>query len=1709
MKRKPAQGAPWRSAWNWILLWAFVFGLVFAWSAEASPRRPLPTEREPSKVLSFTPLGSVANNVVFEIEFQNEIAERSEVGKTLGIDDFPFAVTPEIQAEGKWVDQRRFSASLLAPLDMATVYTATVKEGLKTLKGRDVKGENYVFRTEPLKLLSVRAVGTRNGEADVQLDFNMPVSPSRLRGFLSIDNPHSSYSSSYRLFYGAPSKTLHATVSIGNSGEPVNLNVNVAKGLTGETGTLGLEGSITCNLTVEPVLRIENIYAEQPWEEIRVYVETNLSVRFDEDVARFIQVEPEVPFSVYSHYEGVFFIQGAFKPRERFVFTFKKGLPARNGTILEEDQSRSVIMPDLHPSIQFPAPGMFLSPAGGGRVPVELVNVQKLKLNLWRLYENNIPYVMRGESTYFQRDLARRVASKEFRLSLPLNEKTRRSIALDDLLSSDRGGSANRGLFLLTLSDGNGYNNDYDYDWRERSQVVNLSDMGAVARLWEDGILMWVNTLSTLEPVEGAEVRVYSYANQLLAEGRTGADGVWYLQRDAVWEKEQGASPYLATISKGQDVTFVKLTQGLLSQATFDTAGRPWLREGYDAAIFSARDIYRTGEEASFKAVVRNHDLSTPETFPVLFVVRDPLGRTAKRGTELLSEEGGALFGLNLPDNALTGVWNISLFIPGGEDRSLASMSFSVEDFAPPRIEVHLSTDAERLSPGQETSFGISARYLFGADGAGLKWEALWSAQEGVFAPKQSQWAPYAFKDETREFSYVADEIESDNLNAAGEGEFELTLPDGWKVPVIDVSVVGRVMEEGGRWVSDRKVLPFHPFPWILGLAKPEGKLAVGKDLTFRVAALTPEEEPADPGELTATLYRVRWNYNLVTLDGHTRWQGSEEFSKIESKTVSLSNGVGNVAFRPPQWGTYVVRVQDGNDEASASVRFYSDDPDYAAVGSQLLDRVEIELDKELYKVGDVAKATLRVPFKGLTLFSVEGREPIERKIVKVDKADTVVEFTVTEKMLPNAWCAAWLIRPVTENEAWSSHRAIGVEALKVDTGEFRLGMALEAPEKIEPATKLPVTLTLTDAQGRPAKGEVALALVDDAVLNLTHFEVPDLLDHFLGKRRMNSEGYDIYDLLMPLESQTTALLHPSGGAALEAFAGATGKAKRFKILSLFDGLLSADADGLVKAELELPEFSGRGRLFAVATSGSRFGAAERTVRIARDIVAEADLPRFAAPGDVFTVPLTVFNSSEESKDIAVELSTEGELVLEADNGTLSEGTYSQKLTDTIPDGGSQKWAVTLKALEPGTSAYVVKTLWREKGQEKVYEQRIEMPVRSPYPVITLSGSGLFESGDQRIHVSKDAFVGATAGKLILSDTPLVDLTKATSFLARYPYGCLEQTLSSAWPFLVLPDALTEIDPLLVDSFSVKLKTDYALTRLQSMQLYDGSFAKWPGDGHPYNWGSVYATHFLVEARKAGVDYPEEMLRNALNWLKQFLASIPKSDSYRYRERDDFTTKAYAAYVLALNGEKPLGWMQYLSENKDGMWPSGRIWLAGAYSRVEGKADALRGLGDGFGVMLEPEALYETLDSNVRNAAQLLSIWTEIEPKSIEAARLVQRLLAWGKENRWYSTQENAAVAMALGRYVVGAGYEKGRLEGVLRAGENKDGENKDGENKDEENKNALVSFRSGEKTSLEVADLPGPSLILSATGTGSGYYAWSVMGTPSSAPSPERKGLT
>ena len=1628
----------------------------------------------PAGVQSFAPTGTGPDNVSFRAVFRNPVVNKNQTGKVITPENslFPFEVNPPLQLEGRWQNERTFTAKLLAPLRSATTYTATLREDLKDRRGNKIGPGSFRFQTEGLSPTDVKASMGRDGNAYFTLSFNMRIDPARLKGFMRIINSEGR-EMPYNINGGLPSRVIRVAVPVQKTSSRQRFTVKIAAGLKSGEGDLGFEKDFSESVVLDPELIVHGLYNSE--NEIRA----SFNFGIDPNTAKsFINIEPSVSDVRYETSwtdETIIMRSKEFKPRSRFVITFRKGFPSKSGLVLKEDYKQAVIMPDLDSQVSLPASGTYLTALDKGLIPVELLNVKKLQLDLWRMYENNIPYALHGDYDNFQKDIAQRVYTKELPLNLPLNERVRRSIPIEDMVKGERG------LFYLTARDA-----DKEW-WDESSQMINLSDMGATVRLWEDAALVWVNKLTTSDGIPGATVKIFSDKKQLLAQGQTNSGGIFYyeLPDGQTWSKEN--QPEVAIISKQRDeqtdLTYVQLTKNLLNREIFDTAGRDWLRAGYDAVIFSPRDIYRTGESAKFKAIVRNSNMSTPEAFPVLFVVRDTLGRKVKQESIMLNAKGSAVAELNLPSNALTGLWTASLALPGQEDKAIARYNFHVEDFAPPRLEVKLNSYRQYLIHNDTFTADIYARWLFGVDGAGLNYKTSWTAREGVFTPTQDRWKDYQFGDPSRHFSFTEGVIDDGKqLDNFGAAKTDFKLEEDWQAPtIINVTLKTEVMEDSGRWVTSTITRPYFPAPYLLGIAPVNDAITVRNDAVFKVAGITPTEEPADPGQLDAQLFKITWNYNMVEIDGRKRWQSSEELNEVESKQFTLKNGLADVTFKPEEYGSYMVVISDADDNARAVYRFYATDPEYAGSGSQLVDRIEMNPEKEFYRLGETAKIKIKAPFAGLMLVTVENSKLLSRKVMEVKEGEVDFEVPVNGDCRPNAWVSAWLIRPVTDKDSkgWASHRAIGLTRLKTDISDLNIAVEINAPKKIEPASKLPVTIKLNGAsEAISANADVSVALVDDGVLGLTHYKTPDLLNHFWGLKKLNSEAFDIYDQLIPVEDRATEQLHPGGDEALGALA-ADGNVQRFKILSLFDGVLYADKNGEIKTELEIPEFSGRGRLFVVAASGRSFGKAEQQIEIAREIVTETGLPRFAAPGDVFAVPVSVFNTSNSNKDVKINLTPEG-LKLDESFADLK-----------IQAGAKANFNTMARALGGANKAVLkITTTWNEGGSEKSFTQEIEMPVRSAWPNITVGGSGIFENGTTKLELPLDNFVGQVEGTLTLADTPAINVNKAVDFLNNYPYACLEQTISGAWPFLILPDAVAELDPMLTTDSALRERVDSAITRIQSMQLYDGSFSMWPGSPATFAWGSVYAANFLLNAKNAGINFPEEMFAGVLNWMRDFLASMPAFDSVD-EERDDLTTKAYAVYVLALNGEKPLGWIEYLRENQNNLRPSGHIFLAGAQSLIDGNADALRTLNLGKNSGYSGR----TLESETRNTSILLSMWLDVEPQAPEVTELANRIIDLGSKGNWFSTQDNSAALIALARYNVEAAGAKSNIKAQLNT---------------DTSDNALLTYTSGGKPALiKVNELPkNAGILIEADGDGQGCYSWSINGFPKTQPKAERRNL-
>ncbi|RYZ35964.1 MAG: hypothetical protein EOO71_33545, partial [Myxococcaceae bacterium] len=152
-----------------------------------------------------------------------------------------------------------------------------------------------------------------------------------------------------------------------------------------------------------------------------------------------------------------------------------------------------------------------------------------------------------------------------------------------------------------------------------------------------------------------------------------------------------------------------------------------------------------------------------------------------------------------------------------------------------------------------------------------------------------------------------------------------------------------------------------------------------------------------------------------------------------------------------------------------------------------------------------------------------------------------------------------------------------------------------------------------------------------------------------------------------------------------------------------------------------------------------------------------------------------------------------------------------------------------------------------------------------------------------------------------VTNNPYAKSLQHLSYLVRYPYGCIEQTTSSTRPLLFVSQLVDRVDPTLVSTAKVEDMVQSGINRVLSMQTSSGGFAYWPGSQEPVAWGTAYATHMLLDARKLKYPVPEDRLESALTWLGNELTQnegkLGQDDHYGQH------AEPYMHYVLAAAGK--------------------------------------------------------------------------------------------------------------------------------------------------------------------------------------------------------------
>ncbi|MFQ5434645.1 MAG: alpha-2-macroglobulin, partial [Anaerolineae bacterium] len=471
-----------------------------------------------------------------------------------------------------------------------------------------------------------------------------------------------------------------------------------------------------------------------------------------------------------------------------------------------------------------------------------------------------------------------------------------------------------------------------------------------------------------------------------------------------------------------------------------------------------------------------------------------------------------------------------------------------------------------------------------------------------------------------------------------------------------------------------------------------------------------------------------------------------------------------------------------------------------------------------------------------------------------------------------------------------------------------------------------------------------------------------------------------------------------------------------FNPLAEFEPAASTDSDGRATIDVTLPDNLTRYRVMVVAVhDGKLFGMGESNVTARLPLMVRPSAPRFLNFGDVFEFPVVLQNQTDEPMDVDV--------VMQTSNLSL---TGSQGVRVSVPANDRVEVRFPAAADLAGTARFQVAAVSGRFADAASGE----LPVYTPATTEAFATNGVIDQGAiaQPIVIPDGLFPQFGGLEINTSSTALQSLTDAVLYLVSYRYECSEQLASRILAVAALRDVLTafEADGLPTpEEMETAVQRD--IERLAGLQNFDGGFPIWERGRESIPYYTIHVTHALVRARQKGFDVPENVLANALNYLRDIESYYPSW----YSDQTRWSMSAYALNVRHLAGDSdPAKAANLLNEaGLEKLSLEALAWLwpilddAGSYGdqvqaiyrhfqnrvvETAGAANFTTSYGD---------QEYLMLHSNRRTDGIILDALIAVDPESDLIPKLVNGLLAHRTRGRWRNTQENVFILLALDNY--------------------------------------------------------------------------------------------
>ena len=784
--------------------------------------------------------------------------------------------------------------------------------------------------------------------------------------------------------------------------------------------------------------------------------------------------------------------------------------------------------------------------------------------------------------------------------------------------------------------------------------------------------------------------------------------------------------------------------------------------------------------------------------------------------------------------------------------------------------------------------------------------------------------------------------------------------------------------------------------------------------LKFKAVVVDPSGKPVAGAAVDISLFeREQFSHRKRLIGGFYSYDSYSEIKAVGPLCSGKTNSKGVVECegKPPKSGNLIAQAvtKDGSGNISASTADVwvpgTDEWWWSPTDS---DRIDLLAEKKHYEPGEKARFQLRAPFRsGKILVTVEREGVIKGWVQALNSKEPVIEVPIEDTYAPNVFVSAFVVRGRVNDVKPTALVDLGRPAFKMGLAEINVGWKAHKLEvsvkadrevyKVREKSKVKIKVATAKGDALPGMVEVAVAAVDEGLLELKPNETWDLLKEMMGQRSLTVVTSTAQMRVIGKRHFGIKAL-PSGGGG-----GEQSTRELFDTLLLWKGRVQVSPTGEAEIEIPLNDSISSFKIVAIASAGAdRFGSGSTSIRTSQDIMLLSGLPQLARQGDRLKALYTLRNTTDSARDVTLGLKTTPVL----------PGLSTQKIKLASGESREVVWDI----LVPVSTSELIYEVEARVGDQVVDR------IKSKQKVIPAVAVRAFQSTiaqvDSKFEIPVETPADAEKGRgeirVALMPTLASNLDGVRRYMQDYRYSCMEQLVSRA---VALRD---------------KALWANAMTQLPAHLDGEGFAMYFPG----MRYGSDTLTSYILNiSEAAGWVVPESSKTRMIQAMENFVSGKSMIMNYdRIRAADLPFRKLTALLALANNSPNKFK-DQYLTsiDIQPDLWPTSAVidWylLLRKMKSIKNNAEQQKKAEGIFRTRMtlngtrmdfstdRSDRLWWLMVSGDLNSVRLLHALVDAPDFERDIARIILSVLGRQSRGHWDLTNANAWGVLAIEKF--------------------------------------------------------------------------------------------